>query len=364
MSRTKLLLADDSITIQKVVNLTFADQGMDVVVFSDGDSAIENIDDVKPDIVLADVHMPGINGYQVCELIRSNESTKNTPVILLVGSFEPFDQDEADRVGANAHLTKPFSSIAEVIATVEGLLAASQAPTEAAAPPQPEGPRPDTSDIDSLYHQSFVETMELPDHETLEFDVEGYDDEMIQTSYAEPDLAPPVEGSLYSDDAESDASAPVVEIEETESLIAESLPAEAAPEQLDPEPVAEQDKAVQDAPAESWSEVEEPQTPLEEPPTPSDPFATVAGEPPPVASHEETRQPSEVRFSFDDSDLLDLPGPPPRGHVEYTAPNAAAANGTEVVSLSPELIDLIVQKVVDRLEERGRGDEARSVTGS
>ena len=115
MSKPKLLLADDSITIQKVVNLTFADHGMDVVTFGDGDSAIEHFDSVKPDIVLADVNMPGINGYQLCELLRSDAASSEIPIVLLVGSFEPFDREEAERVGASAHLTKPFSSIAELV---------------------------------------------------------------------------------------------------------------------------------------------------------------------------------------------------------------------------------------------------------
>ena len=108
MSRRKLLLADDSITIQKVVNLTFADEGIDVVTVGDGDAALAQLSSETPDIVLADVNMPGPTGYQICERLRANESTRSLPVILLVGSFEPFDEAEATRVGANAYLTKPF----------------------------------------------------------------------------------------------------------------------------------------------------------------------------------------------------------------------------------------------------------------
>ncbi|MEP6912902.1 MAG: response regulator, partial [bacterium] len=95
----KLLLADDSITIQKVVDLTFADEGVNVVCVSNGRDAIERLDEFAPDIVIADVVMPQINGYEVCEYIKQNDKFKHIPVMLLVGSFEPFDEAEARRVG-------------------------------------------------------------------------------------------------------------------------------------------------------------------------------------------------------------------------------------------------------------------------
>jgi CheY-like chemotaxis protein len=107
---TRILLADDSITIQKVVNLTFADEGIEVVAVSNGDMAERRLDEVKPDLVLADIFMPGKNGYELCEAIKQNPQFRNVPVVLLVGAFEPFDQAEARRVRADAHLTKPFES--------------------------------------------------------------------------------------------------------------------------------------------------------------------------------------------------------------------------------------------------------------
>src|ERR1700741_5204382 len=101
---SKILLADDSITIQKVVNLTFADEGIDVVAVNNGDVAERRMAEVKPDLVLADIFMPGKNGYELCESIK-NSQFRNVPVVLLVGAFEPFDQAEARRVRADAHLT-------------------------------------------------------------------------------------------------------------------------------------------------------------------------------------------------------------------------------------------------------------------
>jgi CheY-like chemotaxis protein len=118
----KLLLADDSITIQKVVELTFSDEGVDVVCVNNGREAIERLEDIQPDIVLADVFMPQVNGYELCEYIKQNEKLKHIPVMLLVGSFEPFNESEARRVGADDTLTKPFQSIRRLLEKV-GLLA-------------------------------------------------------------------------------------------------------------------------------------------------------------------------------------------------------------------------------------------------
>jgi DNA-binding response OmpR family regulator len=122
MSKRKLLLADDSITIQKVVNLTFADEGIEVIAVGDGDSAMRKFDDFIPDLVMADVNMPGMNGYEMCHIIKNNEETNQIPVILLVGSFEPFDEAEATRVGADDYLTKPFQSIRQLVNKVTDLL--------------------------------------------------------------------------------------------------------------------------------------------------------------------------------------------------------------------------------------------------
>ncbi len=103
-----ILLADDSITIQKIVNLTFTGEGIDVVTVGNGDAALKKIREHRPSLVLADIFMPGKNGYEVCETIKSDPELQSIPVILLVGAFEPFDGHESTRVRADSHLTKPF----------------------------------------------------------------------------------------------------------------------------------------------------------------------------------------------------------------------------------------------------------------
>jgi CheY-like chemotaxis protein len=138
----KLLLADDSITIQKVVDLTFADEGVTVLCVNNGRDAVDRIEEYAPDVVLADVFMPQMNGYEVCEYIKQNDKLKHIPVMLLVGSFEPFDEAEARRVGADDTLTKPFQSIRRLIDKVGLLVSGRQADGEA---PTAELPKPDVA---------------------------------------------------------------------------------------------------------------------------------------------------------------------------------------------------------------------------
>jgi CheY-like chemotaxis protein len=162
----KLLLADDSITIQKVVDLTFADEGVSVVCVNNGREAVERLEQFAPDVVLADVFMPQMNGYQVCEYIKQNERFKHIPVMLLVGSFEPFDEEEARRVGANDILTKPFQSIRRLIEKV-GLLTSSRPPEEqipTAELPKPEvTPEPEVEKLSTAeLEMTTADTQPLP----------------------------------------------------------------------------------------------------------------------------------------------------------------------------------------------------------
>ena len=126
----KLLLADDSPTIQKVVELTFADEGVEVISVGSGTEALEKLAETKPDVVLADAYMPLPNGYELCKFIKQNAELKHIPVMLLVGSFEPFDEAEARRVGADDILTKPFQSIRRLIDRVGGLVSSKQDPDQ------------------------------------------------------------------------------------------------------------------------------------------------------------------------------------------------------------------------------------------
>jgi CheY-like chemotaxis protein len=228
VERPKLLLADDSVTIRKVVELTFADEGIDVTAVADADTAMQRFVETEPDIVLVDASLAGTSGYRICEMIKADDATKHIPVLLLVGSFERFDDDEAVRVGADGFMTKPFQSIRELVAKVRDLLgsreelAASESPEPLPVPvfgeaffessphvqgdgdSQPAGVPED--DIDHLYRESFgpeeatsgLATTE-PHFERKSADEDylghvGMDDDMIEASPRMP--------ASFSDDIE------------------------------------------------------------------------------------------------------------------------------------------------------------------
>jgi CheY-like chemotaxis protein len=137
----KILLADDSITIQKVVELTFSDADYEVTAVNNGAKAIGKLTEMRPDIILSDIIMPEKNGYEVCEYVKSHPEYRNIPVVLLTGTFEPFDPDRAEKAGCDAVVTKPFES-QSLIQKVEELIAQASAPAPAPEPPLPPAPEP------------------------------------------------------------------------------------------------------------------------------------------------------------------------------------------------------------------------------
>jgi len=136
----KILLADDSITIQKVVELTFSDGDYEVTAVNNGARAIQKLAEMRPDIILSDIIMPEKNGYEVCEYVKSHPEYRHIPVVLLTGTFEPFDPDRADKAGCDAVVTKPFESqslIHKVDELIESSRAAASKSQASAAPPEP-----------------------------------------------------------------------------------------------------------------------------------------------------------------------------------------------------------------------------------
>jgi CheY-like chemotaxis protein len=106
----KLLVADDSPTIQKVVRLAFAGEDFLVEGVERGDEALERARALSPDLVLADVSMPGLSGYELCSRIKSDPDLAATPVVLMTGIMEPLDEEGARRAGYSASLCKPFGT--------------------------------------------------------------------------------------------------------------------------------------------------------------------------------------------------------------------------------------------------------------
>ena len=123
-----ILVADDNSNIQKMVTLALKDQGINVVAVGNGEAAVRKLPDAEPDLVLADIFMPVRNGYEVCEFVKHDPRFAHIPVILLVGAFDPLDEREAQRVGADGVLKKPFVPPEPLIAMVKALLAKPASP--------------------------------------------------------------------------------------------------------------------------------------------------------------------------------------------------------------------------------------------
>ena len=147
----RILVADDNTNIQKMVALAFQERGIDVVSVGNGEAAVRRMPDLNPDLILADIFMPVRNGYEVCEWVKKDTKFSQTPVILLVGAFDPLDEKEARRVGADGILKKPFIPPDPLIAMVTLVLErnpkiaaelakAKEKKQEMAAPPEQAAP--------------------------------------------------------------------------------------------------------------------------------------------------------------------------------------------------------------------------------
>jgi len=132
-----VLLADDSVTIQKVVGITFANEDVELVTENNGDAALARAREITPDLILADVSMPGLNGYELCAAIRSEPRLARIPVILLTGTFESFDEAKTAEVGADGHIAKPFEAQALVDLVRSTIERASRQPSAAPSAPAP-----------------------------------------------------------------------------------------------------------------------------------------------------------------------------------------------------------------------------------
>ena len=116
-----LLLADDSVTIQRVIELTFANEDVRVVSVGDGRRAVEWFEGDTPDIVLADVDVPEVDGYALAEFVKQSPRLRHVPVLLLAGAFEPVDEDRAAAAGCDGVLVKPFEP-QQLVTRVKALL--------------------------------------------------------------------------------------------------------------------------------------------------------------------------------------------------------------------------------------------------
>ena len=327
----KLLLADDSATIQKVIDLTFADEGVHVVAVGNGQDAIDQLLEVEPDIVLADVFMPARNGYEVCEYVKTNEKLKHIPVMLLVGSFEPFDEAEARRVGADDILTKPFQSIRRLIDRVGSLVSSPPVEKERPTAELPKVPEPEEEQFMDTYELEVTTADTLP----LEQALIDHEQKVEQPVAATESL--PREETMETetrDDSQGDSDV-LLDLGEYEPVHASA----------DDEFVLDLDEQPSEAPAYAAA----PMRTFVEPEVKE----AVAA----ASAYESTYQP-QVHPSF--ADTQEVPFASAMQDVAVVEPEPVAAEPEPVAAstsfspgqLTPEMIDVIARRVVEMMSDK------------
>jgi CheY-like chemotaxis protein len=144
---SRILLADDSPHAQRMGERILREEGFEVVSLTDGNAVMARLADVDPDVIVADVFLPGKSGFELCRYVKNEPRFKQVRVVLTAGLLEPFDEDEAKRTGCDAIIKKPFEA-SRVIATIGPLVKDAQdarsQPAEAlaSAPPAAVEPEP------------------------------------------------------------------------------------------------------------------------------------------------------------------------------------------------------------------------------
>jgi twitching motility two-component system response regulator PilG len=131
-----VLVVDDSPTVRKIVQMTLQREHIKVITAADGLSALTSVADAMPAVILLDIQLPRMDGYQICQIIRKNLQFRTIPIIMLSGKDGLFDKMRGRLAGSTEYLTKPFDT-AELIQTVKKHLVDWQA----RMPPQHEGMR-------------------------------------------------------------------------------------------------------------------------------------------------------------------------------------------------------------------------------
>jgi CheY-like chemotaxis protein len=335
----KLLLADDSATIQKVIDLTFADEGVRVVAVGNGQDAIDQLLEVQPDIVLADVFMPARNGYEVCEYVKTNEKLKHIPVVLLVGSFEPFDEAEARRVGADDILTKPFQSIRRLIDRVGALVTSPSAEKERPTAELPKIEEPE-EEVRMDANELEVTTADTLPLEKALIDYEQKVEQPVAATESLPREETMKTGARNDSQSDSDVLLDLGEFEPVQAGADDDFVLD-----LDDEPGEVSTPAYDATPMRTFVE-----------PEVKEAVAT-------VSAYESTYQP-QVHSSFADTHEVPFASPvqdvavvEPEPEPVYAEPEpvvAAVAPSSSFSSdqLTPEMIDVIARRVVEMMSDK------------
>jgi two-component system alkaline phosphatase synthesis response regulator PhoP len=109
VDRKRILVVDDEIYIVHILEFTLTMEGYDVITAADGEEALRKVRDDRPDLVVLDIMMPKMDGYEVCRRLRQDEEAQGLPVILLSAKGRPIDRETGLEVGADDYIVKPFS---------------------------------------------------------------------------------------------------------------------------------------------------------------------------------------------------------------------------------------------------------------
>jgi CheY-like chemotaxis protein len=160
---SRILLVDDSPHAQRMGERILTDEGYEVVTVSNADSALIRLDDVDPDVVLADTVMPGRTGYEICQYLKMSPRHRYVRVILTAGVLEVFDEERARQVASDATLKKPFEASALVSAVkplaeaaARDRVAATRGGVAGAAPPETKAEIPFVAVVDSEHVRAAV----------------------------------------------------------------------------------------------------------------------------------------------------------------------------------------------------------------
>jgi chemosensory pili system protein ChpA (sensor histidine kinase/response regulator) len=120
-----VMVVDDSITVRRVTASLLKRQGMEVITAKDGLDAVANLQDKIPDLILLDVEMPRMDGYELATQVRNNQDWKHLPIIMITSRMGPKHKERADKIGVNRYLGKPYKE-AELLENINALLADSE----------------------------------------------------------------------------------------------------------------------------------------------------------------------------------------------------------------------------------------------
>jgi CheY-like chemotaxis protein len=322
----KLLVADDSVTIQRVIELTFAEEDVKVSTVGDGQAAIDRLESDPPDIVLADIDMPKRDGYEVAAYVRSRPKLAHIPVVLLTGAFEPIDQARADAAGSSDVLAKPFEP-QMVINRVKQLLGKKKAELEVPAPSSfaPAATQHDETPMEAPDGLKAPSAPRPPARSSMAMNDEHatQQNQPARPAPGQPAGQPPVSLDDYFDQLDaafSNLPQPGAKAAQHDTMHAEE-------EWLDSQALDHQAGAVE---------------PLIVPPPAPRPgaqpaVATLVAQPPPIARPEPAPMPP-------------VQAAPPAPAPPTPAPPAVAAPATPVIT--DEVIEDVVARVLARLSDR------------